>query len=77
MGGGGGEGRIADLGDLSVAVRDHFDVGSITAHGLAPLPHHKDAAPHRITSASSAVEPAQLHSDPKAFTKMLGQAFQH
>ena len=33
-----------DLGKLSVAIGDHLDLGAFTAHGLAPLPHHKDAA---------------------------------
>lgn len=39
--------KDSDLGKLGVAVRDHLDFGAITAHGLAPLPHHKDAAGRR------------------------------
>lgn len=36
--------KDSHLGKLGVAVGDHLDFAAITAHGLAPLPHHEDAA---------------------------------
>ena len=45
-----------DLGKLGVAIRDHLDFGAFTAHGLPPLPHHKDAAGRRRTVGSKQKE---------------------
>jgi len=42
----------AHLWKLSVAIRDHLDVGSFASHGLAPLPHHKDAAKKQVQGSA-------------------------
>ena len=60
--------KKTDLGKLGVAIGDHLDFGAFTAHGLTPLPHHKDAAGRRRLVGSKQKEKnneQQAEADPK------------